>query len=213
MAGAQVLPGVVGTLAPLLTQYGYLAVAGLVLVESFGIPAPGEAVLIAGAVYAGAGRLDIVAVIVTSVLAAVIGDSVGYAIGRFGGRRLVVRYGRYVLLTSPRLEASERLFSRHGGKIVVVARFFEGLRQLNGIIAGICGMSWRRFVAFNALGAALWVGLWAGLGYLAGTHVAVLYAQIHHYQRYALPTGGALVLALIAWHLLGRHRTREGTAG
>ena len=131
------LPGFLHTLAPLLDHWGYLAVGFLLLVEDFGVPAPGETVLIAASVYAGAGRLNIVAVGVIGFAAAVAGDNVGYAIGRFGGRALVLRFGRYVILTGDRLDRAESFFTRHGGKIVIVARFIEGLRQANGIIAGI----------------------------------------------------------------------------
>src|SRR5690242_15863401 len=97
------LPGIFGTLAPVLNSYGYLAVGGLILVEDFGVPAPGETVLIAAAVYAGAGQLNLVLVALIAFLAAIAGDNIGYAIGRFGGHRLVLRWGRYVFLTRERL--------------------------------------------------------------------------------------------------------------
>jgi len=139
------LPGALGALAPLLNHYGYLAVAGLITLEDFGVPVPGETVLIAAAVYAGAGQLNIIVLALIAVAAAVIGDNIGYAIGRFGGRRLVERFGRYLLITPQRLDTAERFFGRHGGKVVTIARFVEGLRQANGIIAGITGMRWRRF--------------------------------------------------------------------
>src|SRR5215469_5861072 len=155
---APALPGFLGALAPVLNHYGYLAVGGLVLVEDFGVPAPGETVLIAAAVYAGAGQLNVVAVAVIGFFAALIGDNIGFAIGHFGGRPLAERLGKYVFLTPERLDATEAFFNRHGGKIVVIARFVEGLRQANGVIAGITGMHWRKFLIYNALGAALWVG-------------------------------------------------------
>jgi len=117
------LPGFLDTLAPLLDHWGYLAVGLLIFVEDFGVPAPGETVLIAASVYAGAGRLNIVAVGVIGFAAAVLGDNVGYAIGRIGGRALVLRFGRYVLLTEERLAGAESFFTRHGGKIGIVARF------------------------------------------------------------------------------------------
>jgi len=94
------LPGIFGALAPVLDNYGYLAVGGLLFLEDFGVPAPGETILIAAAVYAGAGQLNIVAVVLIGFVAAVAGDNVGFAIGRFGGRALVLRFGRYV--SSPR---------------------------------------------------------------------------------------------------------------
>jgi len=129
------LPGFLRALAPLLDHWGYVAVAFLLFVEDFGVPAPGETVLIAASVYAGAGRLNIVALGVIAFAAAVLGDNTGYAIGRFGGRTLVLRYGRYVRLTEERLDKAESFFTRRGGAIVTVARFIEGLRQANGIVA------------------------------------------------------------------------------
>jgi len=204
---APVLPGFLGSLAPVLGRYGYLAVGGLVLVEDFGVPAPGETVLIAAAVYAGAGQLNIILVAVIGFLAAVIGDNIGFAIGHFGGRRLALRLGRYVFLTPRRLDTAERFFTRHGGKVVTIARFVEGLRQANGVIAGITGMPWRRFLAFNALGAALWVGLWVTLGDLAGTNITPIYNIIQRFSLYLLIGLGVVIVALIARHLLRRRPT------
>lgn len=206
------LPGFLGALAPLLDRYGYVAVAGLVLVEDFGVPAPGEAVLIAAAVYAGAGQLNIVAVGLLGFAAAVIGDNIGYGIGHYGGRALVARFGRYLLLTPTRLARAEAFVTRHGGVIVTLARFIEGLRQANGIVAGITGMPWRRFLGFNALGAALWVGLWVSLGDLAGTHLGAIYDTITRYQRYLL-LGLVIAAAAVVTRHLTRHRTREHRGG
>ncbi|MET7571810.1 DedA family protein [Streptomyces sp. NPDC005492] len=158
-APAPPLPGVFADLAPLLDHWGYAAVGGLLFLEDFGVPVPGETVLIAAAVYAGAGRLNVLALAVIAVLAAVVGDNVGYLIGRYGGHRLVTRYGRYVLLTPARVAKAEAFFARNGGKVITVSRFIEGLRQANGIIAGLSEMPWRRFLAFNMLGAVLWGGV------------------------------------------------------
>ena len=204
------LPGFLHALAPLLDHWGYLAVGLLLFLEDFGVPSPGETVLIAASVYAGAGRLNIVAVGVIGFAAAVLGDNVGYAIGRFGGRTLVLRFGRYVLLTPERLDRAESFFSRHGGKIVTVARFIEGLRQANGIIAGITRMPWPRFVAFNALGAALWVGTWTAVGYLAGNHIQAIYTQANRYALYLLAAAALAIVALILRHR--RRRARHEAA-
>lgn len=199
------LPGPMAYLASLLDHYGYAAVGALIFVEDFGVPAPGEAILIAASIYAGAGRLNIVVLGVVAVVAAIAGDNVGYLIGRTGGRAVVRRWGRFVLLTPERVQRAERFFVRHGGKVVTVARFVEGLRQTNGIIAGTIGMSWPRFLAFNALGAVLWVGLWAGLGYTVGTHLMeAIHTRFTRYEIYALIGLGAVILAR---HLL-RRRTR-----
>jgi membrane protein DedA with SNARE-associated domain len=203
-----VLPGFLNSLASPLHHYGLWAILAFVLVEDFGIPVPGETVLIAGAVYAGSGQLNVVAVGVVGFVAAVLGDNIGYAIGRFGGRELIERWGKYVFLTSERLEKAEDFFNRHGGKIITIARFIEGLRQANGIIAGLAGMHWLRFLAFNALGAALWVGTWVSVGYLAGQHIDAIYNNITTYSLYVLI---AAVILLAAW-LLFRLRKRRAKA-
>ena len=201
---APVLPGFLNTLAPLLNHYGYLAVGGIVLVEDFGVPAPGETILIAAAVYAGAGQLNVFAVAAIGFVAAVVGDSIGYAIGHFGGRPLALRFGRYVFLTPERLEKAESWFGRHGGKIVTIARFVEGLRQANGIIAGISKMHWAKFIAFNAIGAALWVGLWVTVGYLAGNHITPIYDTARHYELCLLIAVAVVVIVLTVRY--ARHR-------
>ena len=202
------LPGVFATLAPVLDRYGYLAVGGFVLLEDFGVPTPGETILIAAAVYAGAGKLSIVLVVLIALVAAVLGDNIGYAIGAFGGRRLVVRYGRYVLITEERLDKAGAFFERHGGKVVVVARFIEGLRQVNGIVAGTSAMTWRRFLVFNALGAALWVGTWSAVGYLAGDHITTIYEQVTRYSLY-VAIGIAVVLVVLIVRAVLRRRARS----
>lgn len=200
------LPGFLASLAPLLDHYGYLALGGLILVEDFGVPAPGESILIAASVYAGAGRLNIVVVGVIAVLAAVAGDNIGYAIGRYGGHALVVRFGKYVLLTRERLDKAERFFNRYGGQIVVVARFIEGLRQLNGIIAGIAEMPWPRFLVFNTIGATLWVGVWSAVGYLAGNNIVSVYSTVTRYSLYLLIALAVLAAAWITRAILRRRR-------
>jgi membrane protein DedA with SNARE-associated domain len=189
-----------------LNHYGYLAVGGLIFLEDFGVPVPGETMLIVGAVYAGAGRLNVVAVASIAFVAAVLGDNLGFAIGHFGGRALVLRWGRYVFLTGERLGKAEGFFARHGGKVVTIARFVEGLRQANGIVAGLSKMRWPRFLLFNVLGAALWVALWTTVGYTAGGHLNSIYHQLVHYEAYLGGAIVALIVAVVARKLWQRHR-------
>lgn len=201
------LPGVLHTLAPALDHYGYLAVAGFVLLEDFGVPVPGETILILGAVYAGSGRLSIWLVGLLALLAAVSGDNIGFAIGRFGGRRLVERYGRYVLLTPERLDRATGFFERRGASVIIIARFVEGLRQANGIIAGTTDMHWARFLAFNAAGALLWVAVWTSVGYFSGSHITSVYDAA---TRYDLYFASGVVLLLIGYAVLRlRRRARR----
>lgn len=210
-AAPQHLPGVFHSLEPTLNHYGYLAVAGLVLLEDFGVPVPGETVLILGAVYAGTGRLNIVLVALLGFLAAVLGDNIGFAIGHFGGRRLVERYGRYIFLTPERVEKATGFFERHGGKVILIARFVEGLRQANGIIAGTAGIHWARFLLFNAIGAALWVGVWTSVGYFSGSHINTIYNEATRYDTYLAIAVGVLLLAYIARRVWRRRAARAAT--
>jgi membrane protein DedA with SNARE-associated domain len=208
MSQATQLPGVLHSLEPTLNQYGYLAVGGFVLVEDFGVPVPGETILILGAVYAGAGRLSIGLVALLGFVGALLGDNIGFAIGHFGGRRLVERYGRYVFLTPERVDKATRFFDRNGGKIIIVARFIEGLRQANGIIAGTSGMHWLRFLIFNAIGAALWVLVWPSVGYLSGSHIDTIYNAATRYDTYLAVAVGVLLLAYVARRVLRVRRAR-----
>ncbi len=203
---AQPLPGLLAHLAPALDHYGYLAVGGFIALEDFGVPVPGETILIAAAVYAGAGRLNIVAVGLIAILAAVAGDNIGFAIGFFGGRTLVLRFGKYVMLTSERLAKAEGFFARYGSIVVTGARFIAGLRQANGIVAGAIRMAWPRFLAFNALGAALWVGVWTAVGYLAGGHITAIYNAVSRYSLYLLIALAVAVAALIIRAAVRHHR-------
>ena len=205
------LPGVLHGLEPTLNHFGYLAVVGLVLIEDFGVPVPGETVLILAAVYAGAGRLNILVVALLGLCGAVLGDNVGFAIGHFGGRPLVERYGRYVFLTPERFDKATRFFERHGGKIIIVARFIEGLRQANGIIAGTSGMRWTRFLIFNAIGAALWVAVWTSIGYLSGSHIDTIYNYATRYLTYVAIALGVLLLVYIARRVMRVRRARAAT--
>jgi membrane protein DedA with SNARE-associated domain len=203
-AATKPLPSPFNHLEGTLHDWGYLAVAGFIFFEDFGVPLPGETMLIAASLYAGAGHLNVWLVGVIAFVAAVAGDNIGYVIGRFGGRELVERFGKYVLLTPDRLDRAEAFFERHGGKVVTIARFVEGLRQLNGIIAGVAEMHWARFVLFNALGAALWVGIWTSLGYLAGNHVET----IAHYFTYVAVAAVVLGVVVLLLHLRRRRSRR-----
>jgi membrane protein DedA with SNARE-associated domain len=193
-------------LTPLLEQHGYWAIALLVFVESFGVPAPGQTAIIFGAAVAARGHLNIFGVAVIAFFAAVTGDSLGYIIGRVGGHRLILRFGRYIRLTPVRLARAEAFMARHGPKVVTIARFIDGLRQLNGVIAGAMEMPWHRFLLFNSIGAFLWVGIWSTAGYLAGDNLPAILETIHRYQWYAVAVLVLLVGAYVLFHISRRRR-------
>ncbi len=149
--------------APYIHRFGYWAIFFSIFLEDFGLPMPGETILIICSLFAILGKLNLVYVGLLGFFGAVLGDNTGFAIGHYGGKRIVLKWGKYVFLTEKRLNKFENFFTKHGGKIVTVARFIQGLRQFNGIIAGISGMKWKKFLVFNFLGAGLWVGLWVGI--------------------------------------------------
>ncbi len=160
--------GIAAHIEPYLENYGYPVLFIVVLVESFGIPAPGQTLLITAALLAATGHLHIWWVLIVAFAAAVIGDNIGYALGQRGGRRLILRYGRWIGLNRHRFRRLRVYFGHYGDAFVVFARFFDVLRQLNGIFAGTVDMRLYRFVLFNALGAALWVSLWGFGAYYLG---------------------------------------------
>jgi len=146
---------------PAIATYGVLALLVVLYFESFGVPLPGESALVAASFLATRGDLDIGHVFLAAWLGAVLGDSTGYLIGRFGGRVLLGKFGHLVKLTPERLSKLEAAARSRGFFMVLSARFIVVLRQLNGLIAGSAGMPWHRFVLANAIGAMLWAGLWS----------------------------------------------------
>ena len=161
------------------------------------MPLPGDSLVIASGLLASRGDMNIVLLIGAIWSAAVLGDNVGYIIGRSGGRRLVLRHGARVGITEPRLAKVEGVFGRYGGEIVMVARFFVGLRQLNGIIAGTVAMPWPRFLLYNAVGAALWTGVWGFGAYVAGHHMSVILPWFHRLGYAAIALAALAVVVLL----------------
>jgi len=164
------------TLAPWIHHYGVAAVFLILTFESVGVPLPGESLLIAAAVLAGRGEISLPGLVFSAWAGSVIGDNIGYLIGRILGHSLVWRYGGKIGLTAERLNRIETVFARYGPVTVVFARFFNVLRQLNGVFAGTVKMSWWRFLTFNTLGSALWVLAWIAAGFYLGSHGASLAA-------------------------------------
>jgi membrane protein DedA with SNARE-associated domain len=188
----------------LITKYGSFAVTGVVCLESMGLPWPGEAMLIAAAVYAGkTGGLNIFEVIGAAAAGAIVGDNIGYWIGRQIGFPVLVRYGHYVGLTEPRIKIGQYLFMRHGGKIVFFGRFVALLRVLAALLAGVNRMSWPRFFVANAAGAILWATVFGVGAYILGEDVE------HLTRPAAFALGIAGLTLLIAWMLFLRSHEKE----
>lgn len=172
-----------------IAAYGYFAVVVLVGLESTGLPLPGETTLIAAAVYAGMSHeLNIVGVIAAATAGAVIGDNIGYEVGRLVGFPLLVRHGRHIRLGERRLKLGQYLFRRYGGAIVFFGRFVALLRTFAALLAGINRMPWPRFFFFNAAGGLLWSSMFGIGGYVLGFSL----------HRISGPLGTAVLLLALA---------------
>jgi Uncharacterized membrane-associated protein len=178
---------ITANLPHLLSAYGYWTIFLFVTIESTGIPFPGETILLAAAIVAGTThQLFIIWVIVAAASGAILGDNLGFWIGREGGYRLLHRYGRYIHLDEGKLKLGQYLFMQHGGKIVFFGRFIAVLRAWTAFLAGTNRMRWPRFLLFNALGGIVWATLFGLLGYFLGENV----------HRLTGPVGiGSIVLA------------------
>jgi membrane protein DedA with SNARE-associated domain len=143
-------------LTHLIANYGYVAIGCIIALESMGLPLPGESALVAAALYASQHDQNIAAVVAAAATGAIVGDNVGYWIGREFGYRLLLRYGAAIGLSTSKIKLGQYLFMRHGGKVVFFGRFVAVLRVLAALLAGVNRMDWRRFLLANAAGAILW---------------------------------------------------------
>jgi membrane protein DedA with SNARE-associated domain len=154
-----------------VADYGYWAVAVALLLENAGIPVPGESTLLLASFLAySEHKLELGWIIIVATCAATLGDNLGYALGYYGGRRLLERYQNLFRIRQQTLDRGEELFARHGAAAIFLARFIFGMRVFAGPLAGVLRMRWRAFTIFNFLGAITWVTCIAGAGYLFGQH-------------------------------------------
>ena len=155
-----------------LTTYGYFAVFLFVAIESIGIPFPGETMLLVAAIDAGkTHQLSIVLVILAATLGAIVGDNIGFWIGREGGYLVLRRYGKYIGFDERKLKVGIYMFRKHGGKVVFFGRFIAVLRAWAAFLAGVNRMTWGRFLIFNALGGFIWATLYGLGGYFLGEQI------------------------------------------
>jgi membrane-associated protein len=183
---------------------GYAALFALIAVESMGVPVPGETALITGAILASNGKLQIELVIVLAAVAAILGDNVGYLIGRHGGRRLLTMNGPFLSTRERVLRVGEPFFERHGPKAVFLGRFTAGLRIWAAWLAGATHMPWRSFLLFNALGGIVWATVVGLLAYVLGhaAEKAIAVAGV-------IGLVGAVVFLLGGWFVLRRRHAAQ----
>jgi membrane protein DedA with SNARE-associated domain len=201
----QDLEQAIAKVQPMLDRYGYAAVFLTVMVEGVGILAPGQTFLIVAAVTAAHGHLSIIWVLLCACLAAVLGNSLGYLLGRWGGRPLLAK----CKVRRDRLARLEGYFTRYGRGLILLARFFDGLRQLNGIVAGMLKMPWGVFTVFNVMGAILWTGVW-GLGaYWLGKEISFYHGAFRKLEPWVVGLSLIGFLALLIY--LFRHRWTQNS--
>ena len=199
------------TLQNALNSYGYVAVALFVMIESSGIPFPGETMLLLASFYAAVShQLQIPLVIACAAFGAIVGDNIGYYIGRTGGRAFVVRFGKYVFIKPEHLARAELYFANHGDKTVFFGRFIAVLRAWAAFLAGVNHMHWRTFLIYNAAGGILWATIIGTLGYVAGRFFHDNFAQV---ERLATTLGwlgtGLIVIAVLAVLIVFRVRKHK----
>jgi membrane protein DedA with SNARE-associated domain len=191
---------------PLLDRYGYGAAFAAVMVEGMGIPTPGQTLLIASALEAAAARMNIALLLLLVTIAATVGNSIGYAAGRWGGRMVLNR----LRVNPQRQQYLDDLFARRGGWVILLARFVDGLRQLNGIVAGALRMPWWHFTAYNIAGAAIWTCGWGLASYFLGRDIHGLAAFFHRHARLLYLLSTAILVGLLLYLL--RSRKSNGAA-
>jgi membrane protein DedA with SNARE-associated domain len=190
----------------LLRRYGYWAAAATTLAEGVGIPMPGQSLLIAGAVEAAEGRMNIAGLLLLVTASAIMGNSLGYAIGYWGGRFVLNK----LKVNSQRQQHLEELFKRRGGFVILFGRFVDGLRQLNGILSGTMKMPWWSFTAYNIAGALLWTATW-GLGsYYLGRKIHFIAGFFYHHHAWLFVLGLTALLALLVHLSRSTRRNAHG---
>lgn len=194
----QFIEGLVQTLEPIITNNGYWLIALIICLENAGIPLPGETSLIFASVMASSGKLNIWLVLGAAVSGAIIGDNIGYFLGRRYGRELILRYGKVFGMTPERFERAEKSFLQNSTWAVYFGRFVILLRILAGPLAGIINMPWPKFFLFNALGAFSWAGIIGGASFFFGKQVETFFKDL-----------GIWALVLVVVVVFGYALTRE----
>ncbi|HEY6540131.1 MAG TPA: DedA family protein [Ktedonobacteraceae bacterium] len=199
------------TLQNVLSVIGYPAVTLFIMIESTGIPFPGETMLLLASFFAAtSSQLAIPIVIACAALGAIIGDNLGYLAGRTGGRALALRYGKYIFLKPRHLDYAEKFFEKHGDKTVFFGRFVAILRAWAAFLAGVNHMPWRKFLIFNAAGGILWAIIYGTLGYIAGRFLHDNFTVVEHIASTLGWIGAGVVAAgIIALFILLRLRRRK----
>ena len=203
------MPDFAHHLSRLLQSYTYPVLVALVLLESVGIPLPGEIALVTAAAYASSGKISIAIVLVLAAIGATVGGILGYWIGIKGGLPLVVRYGGYVGVRKSHIERTHAFFERNGAKTILFGRFIAILRTWAAVVAGAAAMSFTKFVTYNTIGSIVWAIVFGSLGYYFGRDLPLLEKYISR-ASFGVFLFGAVGIAVF---LFVRRRRSIATGG
>jgi membrane protein DedA with SNARE-associated domain len=191
-------------LQPLVAQHGYWVVFLIVMLESAGVPLPGESVLVLASVYSGAtGELAIAFVIACAAAGAITGDNIGFWVGRTWGLKFLLRYGKFVHLPEQRLRLGQYLFAKHGAKIVFFGRFVAFLRVFAALLAGVNKYDWPPFLFFNAAGGTIWAMIFGIGAYVFGESIHLVTGPFG-----AAALGGVIIGVIIFMYTVRRQERK-----
>jgi len=199
------IPATIDFLRHLLVEYGYWAVALALLLENAGLPVPGETTLLLASFLAySEHKLHLPYIMITAIIAATLGDNIGFLIGHHGGRPLLDRYRHMFRIPSRVVARGERLFARYGAVTIFFARFIFGMRVIAGPLAGVLRMPWVRFSFFNFLGASVWVVVISTVGYLFGQHWDELVRILRRVNLAIVIAAAIVVIGVWLWRRFGQ---------
>ncbi len=191
-------------------SFGYAGIFVLMVMESATLPVPSEVVLPLGGFLVYQGRLEFWSVVAVATLGSIVGTFVDFGIGFYLGRPAILRYGRIVRFSHERLETTERWFTKHGTKVVLLARFVPLLRTLIAFPAGIVKMDAKKFLVYSTVGILIWDIALVYIGVLAGQNSAAISSVL---QTYFVPVGLAavVIVGIVAYRSLKKPGAERGS--
>ncbi|MCZ7663685.1 MAG: DedA family protein [Thermoleophilia bacterium] len=193
---------------PILVDYGLVAIFVTMALESACVPIPSEVVVPYGGFLAAQGHTQLWMVVLVATVANLVGSTVAYAAGRYGGRSLVLRYGRYVLMSPHHLDVADHWFQRRGQLTVFLTRMMPGVRTFISVPAGVARMPYGRFALYSFLGALPWNLALAYLGWVFGENWERLQESFSRYNLVFWVLLGLAIVAAVAWKWRAVRRSR-----
>lgn len=194
-----------GFIIELIKAYGYWVIAIGIFLECMGVPFPGETVLILGGVAASQGHLNLAGVIFLAASGAVMGDNMGYFVGKKFGRKIIKKFEKFPLFHYRHIDRAEKFFKDHGNKTVFIGRFTAILRTYAALFAGIFDMHYPTFFAYNLTGGVLWATIFGFVGFFIGNNLSLIGTIVSDLNLVFL----GIVVAFVAWKIGKRYLTKK----